>query len=131
MSFIIKKRGQSPETNRLWIERNQILIPERTRIVGKGKDSERIQKYRLSKLSRKTYRGNEHSDLQPVLPLLRDTGNVDLREFQQYNNEVWLNNNISDGEQPREASEMPNECLKAIPKAQDREPDQTKTDGQN
>ena len=43
MDFIFKKRGHSPETKRLWIERNHILKPDKTRIVGKGKESERIQ----------------------------------------------------------------------------------------
>ena len=34
MDFIYKKRGHSPETKRLWIERNHILKPDKTRIVG-------------------------------------------------------------------------------------------------
>ena len=46
MNFIYKKRGHSPETKRLWVERNHILKPDRTRFVGKGKASERIQEYR-------------------------------------------------------------------------------------
>ena len=37
MEFIYKKKGHSPETKRLWIERNHILKPDKTRIVGKGK----------------------------------------------------------------------------------------------
>ena len=53
MNFIHKKRGHSPETKRLWIQRNHLLKPDRTRIVGKGKESERIQEYRPNQASRK------------------------------------------------------------------------------
>ena len=53
MDFIFKKRGHSPETKRLWIERNHILKPDKTRIVGKGKESERIQEYRPNQAGRK------------------------------------------------------------------------------
>ena len=40
MHFIQKKRGHSPETHKLWMERKQILKPEKTRIFGRGKDNE-------------------------------------------------------------------------------------------
>ena len=43
MEFIYKKKGHSPETKRLRTERNHNLKPDKTRIVGKGKESERIQ----------------------------------------------------------------------------------------
>ena len=43
MDFIFKERGHSPETYRLKSERNSILKPQRTRIVGKGTESERIE----------------------------------------------------------------------------------------
>ena len=46
MEFNYKNRGHSPETKRLWTERNHILKPDKTRIVGTGKESERIQEYR-------------------------------------------------------------------------------------
>ena len=52
MDFIFKKRGHSPETKRSWIERNHILKPDKTRIVGKGKESERIQEYRPNQAGR-------------------------------------------------------------------------------
>ena len=42
MNFIYKKKGHSPETKRIWVERNHILRPDKTPIVGKGKESERI-----------------------------------------------------------------------------------------
>ena len=53
MNFIYKKRGLSPETKRLWVERNHILKSDKTRFVGKGKESERIQEYRPSQNGRK------------------------------------------------------------------------------
>ena len=52
MEFIYKKRGHSPETRRLWTERNHILKPDKTRIVGKGKKRERIQEYRPNQAGR-------------------------------------------------------------------------------
>ena len=53
MDFIYKKKGYSPETERLWIERNHILKPDKTRFVGRGKESERIQEYRPNQTGRK------------------------------------------------------------------------------
>ena len=53
MNFIYKKRGHFPETKRFWVERNHYLKPNKTRIVGKGKESERIQEYRQSQNGRK------------------------------------------------------------------------------
>ena len=52
MHFIHKKRGHSPETHRLWIERKQILKPEKTRIIGRGKDNERLHEYRPTQQGR-------------------------------------------------------------------------------
>ena len=37
MNFIYKKRGYSPETKRLWVERNHILKQDKTRIVEKAR----------------------------------------------------------------------------------------------
>ena len=53
MEYIYKKRGHSPETKRLWVEGNHVLKPDKTRIVGKGKDNEGIQEYRPSQIGRK------------------------------------------------------------------------------
>ena len=53
LQFIFKKRGHSPETSRLRTERFSLLQPNRTRIVGKGKDNERILEYRPSQQDRK------------------------------------------------------------------------------
>ena len=53
MNFIFKKRGHSPETDRLRQERNRILKPNKTRIVGRGSENGKIQEYRLSQELRK------------------------------------------------------------------------------
>ena len=53
MELIYKKRGHWPETKRLWIERNHTLKPDKTQIVRKGKESERIQEYRPNQAGRK------------------------------------------------------------------------------
>ena len=52
LQFIFKKRGHSPETIRLRTKRFKL----RTRIVGKGKDNERIVEYRPSQQDRKKLR---------------------------------------------------------------------------
>ena len=64
MHFIHQKRGHSPETHRLWMERKQIVTPEKTRIVGRGKVNERLQEYRPSHPRQKENRGIKHADLQ-------------------------------------------------------------------
>ena len=53
LEFIFKKRGQFPETNRFRSERNRILQPNKTKIVGRGRDNERLQEYRPSQKGRK------------------------------------------------------------------------------
>ena len=47
-TFSPQKDRHSPETSRLRTERFKLLQPNRTRIVGKGKDNERILEYRPS-----------------------------------------------------------------------------------
>ena len=59
MNFIFKKRGHSPETDRLRQERNRILKPNKTRIVGRGSENERIQAYRPSQEGRKNLKGSK------------------------------------------------------------------------
>ena len=53
MEFIFKEQGHSPETHQLRIERSRILKPNKLRIVGKGRDDERLQEYRPSWQGRK------------------------------------------------------------------------------
>ena len=53
MDFVYKMSGHSSKTKRLWIERNHILKPNKTRFVGRGKESEQIQEYRPNQTGRK------------------------------------------------------------------------------
>ena len=58
LEFIFKKRGHSPEASRLRSEGNKILQPNKTRIVGRGRDNERLQEYRLPKKAEKRSNGS-------------------------------------------------------------------------
>ena len=98
MNFIFKKRGHSPETKRLWIERNHLLKPDRTRIVGKGKESERIQEYRPNQASRKRIAEINIKIYNRFFRYCETLETTPLLEYQQNNNESWLHNTQSDGE---------------------------------
>ena len=98
MNFIYKKRGHSPETKRLWIETNHLLKPDRTRIVGKGKESERIQVYRPNQASRKRIVELNVEIYNRFFQYCETIGTTPLLESQQNNNESWLHSNQSDGE---------------------------------
>ena len=96
MNFRYKKRGHSPETKRLWIERKHLLKPDRTRIVGKGKESERIQKYRPNQASRKRIVELNVEICNRFFHFCETIGTTPLLEYQQNNNESWLHNNQPD-----------------------------------
>ena len=98
MKFNYKKRGHSPETKRLWTERNHILKPDKTRIVGKGKESERIQEYRPNQTGRKRISELNIEIYNCFFHYCETLETTPLEEFQQNNNESWINNNQSDGE---------------------------------
>ena len=98
MEFIYKKRGHSPEMKRLWVERNHILKPDKTRIVGKSKDSERIQEYRPNQSGRKRIAELNNEIYNRFFHFCETLGTTPLWEYQQKNNESWLHNNQSDGE---------------------------------
>ena len=98
MEFIYKKRGHSPETKRLWVERNHILKPDKTRIMGKGKDSERIQEYRPNQSGRKRIAELNIEIYNCFFQFCETLGTTPLWEYQQNNNESWLHKNQSDGE---------------------------------
>ena len=98
MNFIYKKRGYSLETKRLWIERNHILKPDKTRIVGKGKENEQIQKYRPNQTGRKRIVELNTEIYNRFFYYCETLGTTPLQEFQQNNNDSWLTNNQSDGE---------------------------------
>ena len=96
--FIYKKRGHSPETKRLWVERNHLVKPDKTRIVGKGKKRERIREYRPNQAGRKRIVELNIEIYNPFFHYCETLGTTPLSEFQQNNNESWLYNNQSDGE---------------------------------
>ena len=98
MEFIYEKRGHSPETKRLWIERNHILKPDKTRIVVKGKESEGIQEYRPNQAGRKRIAEINIEIYNRFFHYCETLETTPLQEFQQNNNESWINNNQSDGE---------------------------------
>ena len=98
MESIYKKRGHSPETKRLWIERNHILKPDKTRIVGKGKESERIQEYRPNQAGLKRIAELNIEIYNCFFHYCETLETTPLQEFQQNNNESWINNKQSDGE---------------------------------
>ena len=83
--FIYKKPGHSPETKRLWVERNHILKPDKTRIVGKGKDNERIQEYRPSQFGRKRIVELDIEIYNRFFHYCQSLGTTPLQEFQQNN----------------------------------------------
>ena len=98
MEFIYKKRGHSPETKRLGVERNHILKPDKTPIVGKGKDSECIQEYMANQSGRKRIAELNIEIYNRFFHFCETLGTTPLWEYQQNNNESWLHNNQSDGE---------------------------------
>ena len=98
MSFIDKKRGHSPETKRLCIERNHLLKPDRTRIVGKGKESERIKDYRPNQASRKRIVELNVEIYNRFFQHCEAIGTKPLLKYQHNNNESWLHSNQPDGE---------------------------------
>ena len=99
MEFIYKKRGHTTETKRLWVERNHILKPDKARIVGRGKDSERIQDYRPNQSGRKRIAElNIEIYNRFFFQFCETLETTPLWEYQQNYNESWLHNNQSDRE---------------------------------
>ena len=87
-----------PGDHLLWTEKS--LNPEKTRIVGKGSDNERLQKYRPSQRGRKQiivelniriYNRFFHHYCETL-------GTTPLKEYQQNNHESWLGQILSDSE---------------------------------
>ena len=82
MHFIYKKRGHSPDTYRLWAERKRLLNPEKTRIVGRGTDNERIQEYRPSQQVRKRIVELNIQMYNRFFSYCETLGTTPLKEFQ-------------------------------------------------
>ena len=91
IDFIFKKRGHSPETNKLRSERNKILQPNRTRIVGKGSENERIQQYRPSQQDRKEIERINIMIYNRFFNYCESLGTTPLREFNENFHESWIN----------------------------------------
>ena len=91
LQFIFKKRGHSPETSRLRTERFKLLQPNRTRIVGKGKDNERILEYRPSQQDRKEIEKLNILIYNRFFYHCEKLGTTPLREFNENLHESWIN----------------------------------------
>ena len=99
IKFIFKKRGQSPETSKLRSERNKILQPSRTRIVGKGSENERIQQYRPSQQDRKQIERINIMIYNRFFNYCERLGTTPLREFNENIHESWINVSSDNGSQ--------------------------------
>ena len=66
--------------------------------MGKGRESERIQEYRPNQAGRKRIAELNIEIYIRFFQYCKTLGTTPLQEFQQNNNESWINNNQSDGE---------------------------------
>ena len=96
-NLLYKKRCLSLETDRLRTERNRILQPQRTRIVGKAQEIERVQEYRTNQQGREQTERINILIYNGLLHYCATIVSMPLQEFQQNNNETWIIS-ISDGE---------------------------------
>ena len=98
MHILYKKRGHSPETHRLWTERMRILKPEKTRIVGKGSNKERLQECRPSQRGRKQIVELNIRIYHKFFHNCETLGTTPLKEYQQNNHESWLGQTLSNSD---------------------------------
>ena len=84
IEFIFKKRE-------LRSERNKILQPIWTRIVGKGSENERLQQYRPSQQDRKEIERINIMIYNRFFHYCESLGNTPLREFNENIHESWIN----------------------------------------
>ena len=98
MHFIYKKRCHSPDTYRLWTERKRLLKPEKTRIVGKGSDHERLQEYRPPQQARKRIVELNMQMYNRLFHYCETLGTTPLKQYQQKNHESWVFQKSSDNE---------------------------------
>ena len=98
MQFIYQKRGHSPDTYRLWTERKRLLKPEKTRIVGKGSEHERLQEHRPPQQAQKRIVELNIQIYNRFFHYWETLGTTPLRAFQQNNHESWVIQNSSDSE---------------------------------
>ena len=98
MQFIYQKRGLSPDTYRLWTEKQRLLKTEKTRIVRKGSNHERLQEYRLTQQARKQIVELNIQIYDRFFHFCGTLGTTPLKEYQQNNHESWIIQNLSDNE---------------------------------
>ena len=92
LQFIFKKRGHSPETRRLRTERFKLLQPNKTRIVGKGGDNERILDYRPTQQERKEIELINILIYNRFFHYCESIGTTPLKEFNEDIHESWISN---------------------------------------
>ena len=97
LQFIFKKRGHSPEISRLRMERFKLLQPNKTRIVGKGGENERIQDYRSTQQERKEIERINILIYNRFFNYCETIGTTPLKEFNENVHESWISNH-SDNE---------------------------------
>ena len=73
----------STESNRFWLEGNQMLKPQRTRKFGKVKDNEQIQEFRPLKQGRKQIVELNVQFYNRLYFFCQTLGTKLLREFRQ------------------------------------------------
>ena len=117
MEFIFKIRGHSPGTDRLRTERNSILRPDRLRIVGKGRDNERLQKYRPSQKGGKQIEKLNIEIYNRFFLYCETVSTTPLQEYQQNNHESWLNNSDEESQMSHvQHDKCPTSALKKFKK---------------
>ena len=80
------------------MERKRLLKPEKTRIVGKGSDHERLQEYRPPQQARKRKVELNIRKYNRFFHHFETLGTTPLKEYQQNNHESWIIQNLSDNE---------------------------------
>ena len=85
-------------TYRLYTEKKRILKPEKTCIVGKGSDHERLQEYGPSQQGRKRIVELNIQRYNRFFHYCHSLGTTPLKEYQQNNHESWLGQNLSHNE---------------------------------
>ena len=92
LQFIFKKRGHSPETNRLRTERFKLLQPNKTRIVGKGGENELILDYRPTQQERNEIERINILIYNRFFNYCETIGTTPLKEFNENVHESWISN---------------------------------------
>ena len=90
--FIFKKRGHSPETGRLRTEKFKLLQPNKTRIVGKGGENERILDYHPTQQERKEIERINILIYNRFFNFCETIGTTPLKEFNENMHESLISN---------------------------------------